>query len=510
MPKTFRLSGNDWRILGLLPTEWAWRKIGQADTDLDNLTPAASAWLPAQVPGDVQSDLRDADEIPDPWFERNSRACEWTSDRDWIYRKEFTAPPEMRDMRRIRLRFGGVDFSCHVFLNGKHLGNHVGMYDPFAFDVTDVLNWDAPNRLIVVIDHAPKEPEVQGQIGYTNRIRLWKARFAYDWDWCTRLIPLGIWQDVTLEADDGISITDVWVRSALNATLDEATITVHTSWDAPVRGRLLAELRYRGEDAPFLHDEAYLEEPTTEQTLTLTVTNPMLWYPNGSGRKLDGLYEARVSLRSEMGATLEESAVRFGIRDVQFVPNDNAPDDALPYVLEVNGVRTFIKGWNWVPVDQLYGRPHAEKYRHLLRLAQEANCNLLRVWGGGLLERDLFYDLCDEAGIFVWQEFIQSSSGIDNEASTDPDYIAYCREQAEKMIVQRRNHPSLLLWCGGNELMTPDWKPLSNAHPNMAALKETVARLDPDRPFLPTSPSGPLFGADPDKPGQMHDVHGNW
>ncbi|HZO89535.1 MAG TPA: glycoside hydrolase family 2 TIM barrel-domain containing protein [Chthonomonadaceae bacterium] len=508
MRTTFSLNGADWQIMGLPPTEWVWRRIGQAGIDLDRIEPAAPPWIPAIVPGDVPSDLRDAGEIPAPEFGRNSRACEWVSQRDWVYRKEFVLPPQMQGRKRVRLCFGGVDYSCHVFLNGQRLGDHSGMYDPFAFDVTALLRTDAPNQLVVVIDHAPPEPDNQGQIGWTNQIRLWKARFAYGWDWCTRLIPLGIWQDVTLEADDGARIDSVWVRPILSAARDSAAVTVQITLSDPLRGRLSASVRRSGEDSPVAEAEEALAAGGTLPTLSLTIERPALWYPNGYGDQ--PLYKARIALTSESGETLDERTVRFGIRAVRFVPNDNAPADALPYVLEVNDQRVFMKGWNWAPIDQLYGRPQAARYRHWIRMAQEAHCNVLRVWGGGLLERELFYDLCDEAGILVWQEFIQSSSGIDNEPATDDAYIAYCLDQAVKMIPQRRNHPSLFLWCGGNELMTPDGTPLGNDHPTLAALRAVVEELHPDALFLPTSPSGPVFSASPDNIGRMHDVHGHW
>jgi len=134
----------------------------------------------------------------------------------------------------------------------------------------------------------------------------------------------------------------------------------------------------------------------------------------------------------------------------------------------------------------------------------------LRVWGGGLLEREQFYDLCDRAGIMVWQEFIQSSSGIDNRPATDEAYLAYIRDQAEQTIPRRRHHPSLVIWCGGNELMADDWTPLDEQHPALRVLGDCVRRLDPDRHYLPTSASGPVANASLEHIGRMHDVHGPW
>ncbi len=503
------LNGSDWQILGLIPTEWVWRRIGDAATDLDNLRPTAPPWYPATVPGDVQSDLIDAGVLPDPWYEENSRACEWTSQRDWVYRLDFTPKPDWAG-RHVRLRFDGVDPSGHIFLNGHHLGDHSGMYVPFEFDVSGLLRYGELNHLIVVVDHAPSEPDIQGQIGWTSQIRLWKARFAYDWDWCTRLVPIGIWDDVSLIINDQTWIGDVWVRPVLNEALDAATVHITTLLGCISSMPVHLEVQIlRDGNRVAVSSASGTTDNDSKLSTVIALRNPALWYPNGYGPQ--NLYEAKVVLKDDGGEILDERSVGFGIRRIKPVANDNAPADSLPYVFEVNGLKTFIKGWNWAPVNQLYGRPHREQYERNLKLAAAAHCNLLRVWGGGLLERESFYSLCDELGIMVWQEFIQSSSGVDNEPGTDEKYLSYCRKTAEAMIPRRRNHPSLVIWCGGNELTrASDGVPLDKTHPNIKTLAEAVERLDPDRVFLPTSPSGPVFGANPDHLGRMHDVHGNW
>jgi beta-mannosidase len=140
--------------------------------------------------------------------------------------------------------------------------------------------------------------------------------------------------------------------------------------------------------------------------------------------------------------------------------------------------------------------------------------NVLRVWGGGLIESDDFYDACDRAGIMVWQEFIQSSSGVANTPSDEPEFVELMRSEAEAIVPLRVHHPSLAIWCGGNELADPDGRPLDDRHPVLAALHDVVARLDPERAWLPTSPTGPRFdnslAAVAEDPSSLHDVHGPW
>lgn len=491
------LDGRDWQVLALMPREWEWRRVWENPTAL---TPVL--WIPAQVPGTVQEDALEAGLIPDPDFGLNSRACEWTSERDWVYVKRFVTP-DLPPGGLARLCFEGVDYECHVFLNGQHLGDHEGMYDGFEFDVTGALAADGHNELVVVVEHAPREV---GQIGRTSEVKLWKARFAYDWDWCTRLVPIGIFDSVSLQVTGPAYLADVQTQPRLSDDLDEGEVDVAIT----VAGTMAAVtvqvdlLRDKEIEAAAV---ARVSAPG-DATVSLRVANPRLWWPNGYGEQ--PLYQVRVGLAGPNGAAFDQRSVNFGFRRVRAVANDSAPPDALPYVLEANGQRVFIKGWNWAPICQLYGRTPRERYERWLGLAREAHCNLLRVWGGGLLEKRDFYELCDVCGIMVWQEFIQSSSGIDNRPSSTPEYLAYIRRQAEKMIPRRRNHPSLVIWCGGNELMHDDWRPLDDSHPALAALKDCVQRLDPQRLWLPTSASGPVANASLEHVGRMHDVHGPW
>lgn len=205
-----------------------------------------------------------------------------------------------------------------------------------------------------------------------------------------------------------------------------------------------------------------------EGEVLLRVEDPRLWWPNGMGEP--HLYQV--------------DGLRVGFRTVELRPD---------YALVVNGVRTAIKGWNWCPIDPLYGVPRPDKLRHLLELAAGAQANLVRVWGGGLIETDEFYDHCDRLGLLVWQEFSQSSSGVESKPSDDPQFVAKLEHDAREVVPRLRHRPSLAIWCGGNELDGDD------STPALAALRAVVRELDPQRGWLATSPS-------PDD----RDLHGPW
>jgi beta-mannosidase len=284
-------------------------------------------------------------------------------------------------------------------------------------------------------------PESEAQVGKTSRVRVHKSRMGYGWDFCPRLVHQGIWRSVTLDPPP-----EVFPRVTLAHGVGRVEIG----------------------------DEVVLE-----------VEQPELWWPNGMGEQR--LYRA--------------GDLEVGFRTIELVPNEGAPADALPYTLVVNGERVYMRGWNWVPIDALYGVPRPEKLAHLLELAARANVNVLRVWGGGVIESEEFYAHCDRLGLLVWQEFAQSSSGLESTPSDDPAFVATLAEDARQIVPRRAHHPSLFAWCGGNELAYPDGEPIDERSPAIRALGDVVRELDPQRVWLPTSPTGPQG---------RYDMHGPW
>jgi beta-mannosidase len=270
-------------------------------------------------------------------------------------------------------------------------------------------------------------PQSEPQVGHTSAVRVHKPRMNYGWDFCPRLVHQGIWQTVTLY--DG-PLRDVFPL----VTVEDGVGVVRTETD-----------------------EVRIEQPE-------------LWWPNGMGEPR--LHRVRVD-----GHDFD-----VGFRTVEL------RDD---YTFLVNGVPMLVKGWNWTPVDPLYGVPRAEKLERLLQLAARANVNLIRVWGGGLVETEEFYGLCDRLGLLVWQEFSQSSSGLESVPSADEEFVELMAADAREIVPRKRHHPSLAIWCGGNELDADD------SHPVLAVLRDVVHELDPGRAWLPTSPLGT-------------DLHGPW
>lgn len=497
------LSGAGWRLKALLPSAYLRPDLAGAAADPHD-------WLPASVPGSVQHDLWRAGAIADPYADRNSLAAEWAERRTWLYARAFAAAPPPPG-GRARLRLEGLDYAARIFLNGAELGEHANPFAPFEREVGALLRRGEPNELLVALAPAPDE---QDQMGRTSLVRSLKPRMGYWWDFCPRLVNLGL-GDVSVELSGPARIADLWAHPRLTPDRGSAELRLEVELDAatPARAALAATVELGGRELGAATAELDLPAGTSRAELRLAIGDPQLWWPNGAGAQ--PLYLARLRVSDTAGGEPhDERAVRFGLRSLELAPNDTPDPSAPPYSFVVNGQKIYITGWNWVPIDALYSLPRPAKLRRLLELARRARVNLLRVCGVGLIESEAFYSLCDELGIMVWQEFPLSSSDIDRKPAEDPGYIARVVDMARRAIPQRRNHPALAVWCGGNELESLRKLPLDDSEPVLAALRDVVAELDPGRHWLPTSARGrkPFNGLSSIRrdPDGLHDVHGPW
>ncbi|WP_037291080.1 glycoside hydrolase family 2 protein [Saccharibacillus sacchari] len=504
----------EWEVKGF----WPWVPLKGTSMEIGSELMGVTEWLPASVPGGVHKDLHAAGWIDHPYRDMNSLNCEWVENRWWVYKTVFEVPDEPG--KKIELVCKGLDYEAIVMVNGETLGEHANMFVPAVFDVTEALRGRQTAELRIVLRHSPDE---MGQIGKTSETFTQKSRFNYKWDFSTRLVNIGLWDEACLRVHEPFSFDEI----GLFTDADEkggrievkASISRKCAADAESVSNLL--------DGAFIPDgefgacelEARIFSPSGEIVTTLRqpfnqergslivdIPQPLLWFPNGYGEQ--PLYTVRLRLL-DGDDVLDEQTHRTGIRRLEYRRNEGAPDDSLPYTFVVNGVPIYIRGANLTPLDHLYGNVENEKYVWMTEAAARANMNMLRVWGGGLIEKEILYEWCDRLGLLVWQEFIQSSSGIDNEPSKQPEFLEKLTETAKHALRTKRNHVSLAVWSGGNELMSEPDRPSTFADPNLAMLRELVAEHDPGRLFLPTSASGPVQYITREK-GVSHDVHGHW
>lgn len=495
-----KLDGSDWKLAGRMPNQ----VLKATSMEMGFMIVPAVGPIDATVPGAVQLDLWRAGIIENPYLGRNCEHSEWVNNREWQFSKTFSLSEDLKKAHRLLLCFEGLECAGEVYLNGQLLSEFHEMFLPLYLDISAEVCRDGENRLDVLFRRGP---EADGSFGYTSRTRVFRSRFNFSWDWAPRMVAVGMFEPVYIKGFQYGRILDFYPKAS------DGEISAEVSFDALISGGYTFSYLVKDQKGRTVREEAFEETlHGGKQTVShaLSVENPEIWYPNNMGEQPLYTVSLEVSFTKKH---CDSASKRVGFRTVSFVQNDNAPKGALPYTAVVNGERTFLRGVNWVPLSMFYGEVTRKDYEIAIGRLRDMNVNLLRVWGGAILEKEAFYDVCDEMGIMVWQEFPQSSSGVDNlPPSDDPEVMNRLKKIAQTYIIKRRHHASHIIWCSGNELMYDGRKPVDFFHRNVRMLDAVVKELDPGKIFLPSSASGPTFKqleADFGK-GIHHDVHGPW
>ncbi len=487
----------DWEVSGYYPYVPI---LGMTEPRLGR---SITGWIPARVPGSVHDDLYRAGWIPDPYFGMNSLACEWVENKWWVYRTRFDVPA---DGQRCRLRMNGLDDCCRIYLNGRFLARHEGSFVPFAQDITGLVK-PTDNELLVIFEAVPDE---ESQAGHASHTRTQKSRFSYKWDFSARMVPVGIWDAAWIEHVGSVVLDDVYLSTELSGNGGRVCLRADcVAGDTPAFQEVALTMRVslRGNEVARVEKSLRCHTGRNRTTLEASLAMVERWYPNGLGDQ--PLYQVDVTVSDRAGVSHAWRG-RAGFRELCWVRNEGAPNGALPYCLWINGDRVYLKGVNLTPFDMLPGCVTDDKYRRWLCRIKAANINLVRVNGVGLIEKEVFYDLCDEMGILVWQEFIQTSSSMDRTPPTAPDYLERLGRTAAAAMRQKRHHACLACYCGGNELTDAPGVPATRDNPNIRFLQQLVDLHDPGRMFFPASASGPNEFLILGRPEGNHDVHGPW
>jgi beta-mannosidase len=498
--KVHDLSDLSWKLAGFPPYLWKIKNL----PDIEQSADAEIRPIDAPVPGSVQLALLKAGVLQDWNLGLNARGAEWVENRDWIY--QTSIPDEwVQQGQRIWLRCAGLDYVGNILLNGVVILPFKGSFVPYEVDLKPHLK---PTGNVLQIWFQPP-PRWLGEFGYTSEMKEWKVRFNYYWDWTSRLVQAGIWDRITLEAVDGGEI--LTVKSTPTVDID----------------RKLGALRLEAETAGGKYLHVALTDNgrvVREETVGVGKHNahiswdqlPVeLWWPSSMGEQQ--LYNLEIRLLDDQRKLLDSKEMRIGFRRVEWKRTHGAPDHAHPYLCVVNGKPVFLYGVNWTPIRPNFADLGEEDYRKRVTLYRELGMNLLRVWGGAFLERQWFYDLCDENGLLVWQEFPLSSSGLDNYPPDDQESIDQQAVFARSYIQRIHHHPSLVLWGGGNELLDNQAGRVSaepsytiRNHPMVIKLGEIVKKEDGQHQYVPTAPFGPVgvFTPESTGKGKHWDVHG--
>lgn len=485
--ESMSLSGGDWFI--------------HAATSAVDATPAlmnaeGPDWIAASVPGNIQADLEAAHKIGPLWYGAGDPRLPSVATKHWWYRKDFLMPAALRG-QRLNLVFDGVDYDYEVWLNGKSLGKRSGQFRRSEFDISGLVRTDGPNQLAVSIEPIPPNLEhcwsadlpLSG-LGtpdffvncYESALRTLhglKSTSNLAYDWGVNIYTLGIWRDVWVESTGPAAIQWLSVQTSLSAGNSHATVLARIDVDSPVG--LVAQATFRvtgpGFDKSVIAEPRLLTAGDNHIEATIPIENPALWWPSGQGSQ--PLYSIESKLLDVSGRELDRKHDRFGVREIRWAQVEGAPANFVnPYQLLVNGRTIRMMGSDLVPPDLLFGRNGLRAAR-LLYLAQAAGMNTLRLWGGGVTLPPRFYDLADELGIMLSQEFPLANVT----PPSDPEFLANLSQTITDIVKELRNHPSIIEWSGGNEM---PWQSSSD-DPSLKAMRQVCAAND-DRLFRATDP----------------------
>ena len=416
-------------------------------------------WYPATVPGVVHTDLLQNKIIEDPFFRLNERGLQWIDKEDWVYETCFTLAADMMRKENMELVFEGLDTYADVYLNDECILKANNMFRRWSIPVRQYIREE--NNILKVYFHSPVKIDVpkwdalpyqypasndQSENGglFNKKISIFarKAGYHYGWDWGPRLVTSGIWRPVYIRAWSDLRINDVFIEQK-EVGAGRAVIAGHVELDADkdmngvlvtitdeVTGRVLGEW------------QADLKRGTNRVTVDFVLHKPKLWWSNGLGEPF--LYRFRTDIIAG-GELLDSKTERVGIRSLKVV---HQPDkDGHTFYIELNGRPVFAKGANYIPLDNFLPRVTPENYKRTILDAAGVNMNMLRVWGGGIYENDVFYDLCDEYGIMIWQDFMFACSMYPAEGAL----LDNIHQEAVDNVKRLRNHACIALWCGNNE-----------------------------------------------------------
>ncbi len=462
--------------------------------------PECSEPIAASVPGDVHEDLIIAGILPEPLVGVNAPLHEWVERARFRYEREFELNA---DFDRAELVFHGLDCLAEIYLDDELIGSAANAFVPHEFEVTELLRRSGAHVLRVLLDTGVQwAKQVADPSKYQTgdqspeRPFLRKPQFAFKWDWAPRLVTCGIWRSVELRLYKKATLRDVLLSSVFSGR--GALLTANVEVEAFGPANCVARLRVEGPGGLWQTSDAFdLKAGKNKFQLCLNVSPVSRWYPRGYGEQ--PLYQVVLELESD-GELIDERSLTYGFREVK-LKQEPLGNGHKSFTLNVNGIDIFCKGADWVPADSLPARVSKQKYERLISEACEANFNAFRIWGGGIYEDEAFYNLCDQKGILVWQDFMFACAEYPDDQQWFLDNV---RDEATKVVRSLRHHPCIVLWCGNNE---NDWifgfmnrgkgqkiAPFYGQNLYHKELPSICAELDPSRPYWPSSPYG---GTDP-------------
>lgn len=453
--------------------------------------------LPVNVPSVVQQNLYDAGLIPHPYLGTVEETLLWISDHPWTYATHFNVDQKMLEKDVVELVFEGIDTYASVTLNGQKLFDADNQFriwrtdvKPLLKDQDNLLVLDFPRydslQLALYNDHQPRLPE---KYAVTR-----KAPYQHGWDWAPKYKNVGIWKPVSLVAWSNARLDNAYIVTN-EVEEEQAKLTLHLDVESTAPGDYTVEILSNRK--VFQKFPLQADQGNQHKLFSFTIENPRLWWPNEMGEQY--LYDFEIRLKSS-DKILDSKQIKTGVKTVQIVQEPDAK--GFSFYFKVNGVPMYAKGANYVPEEMIETWIKPENTQKLLKMAQEAHFNMLRVWGGGIYPSDDFFNICDTLGILVWEDFMYAGTMY----PYDEAFLENAKIEALEQVKRLASHPSLGLWCGGNEISEGyyNWgwqQSLGWSEEDDQAIKAGYDRLfetilpnvveifDGTRPYWPSSPS---------------------
>jgi len=443
----------------------------------------------ATVPGTIHTDLLNNKLIDDPFFSDNELKLGWIVECDWVYKTNFDFKGKISN--NVDLVFDGLDTICKIYLNKKKLGNTDNMFLTYSYNVKNILK-STDNSLEVIIKSpvryvAQKENKF-GKLPValnSSRVHIRKAQYSFGWDWGPSFPTSGIWRKVFLRERSNSKIESlVFKTKKLGRNYADVEVIVRVETHSSKNISLLASLS----DGDSVYEKKVKVQSSKEYRIVFKIKDPKLWWCNGEGDQ--NLYLLQAKITDARNAILDEVQKNIGIRTIELILKDKREPT---FKFRINGRDIFSKGVNWIPADSFLPRVTAMKYSDLLSLAKQANINFVRVWGGGIYENDEFYNLCDELGLLVWQDFMFACGAYPE----NHKFINSVSEEITQNVLRLQHHACLAIWCGNNENEWIWFQGQKTSYKKMPGYKifhsiipKILKKIDPERPYWQSSPFG--------------------
>jgi len=413
-----------------LNTNWQFKGINTLD------------WKSASVPGNIFTDLLSHKVIEDPFIKTNEEKVQWVSKKDWEYKTNFSLSEEILNKKNIELNFEGLDTYAKIYINGNYQLNTDNAFKRYTISLKDIPMYKS-NELKIVFENTgsienPAKLNSKYKLPEGKRIYTRKAQFQYGWDWGPKLNTLGIWKPITLKAWDDLKFENIYIRQK-EIDKDKALLSVEIIIESKDDRNIQLFTKINKE---IISSNISLKKGKHTYKVPIEIINPKLWWTHNLGNPY--LYNFNFQLISD-GKIKDEKSVKKGIRKIKLIAKKDTIGES--FYFELNGKPVFMKGANYIPQNSFQNKVTNQHYEKLLSDVVESNMNMLRVWGGGIYENDIFYDICDEKGILVWQDFMFACAMYPGSI----EFLANVKEEVEQQIKRLRNHTSIALWCGNNE-----------------------------------------------------------